>query len=107
MGSAGSKADKPAAPLLALIAILRQLSAQWRGSGENSSCEDEELSGASDKGELGGLPAAFRRPYRAPSAWFHSKAAGKAAPERLFRTRSRPPAMWRLPPERSASHALD
>jgi hypothetical protein len=32
-------------------------------------------------------------------AGFHWKAAGKAAAERLFRTRSRPPAIWRLPPE--------
>ena len=31
----------------------------WRGSGENGSCEDEEHSGASDKGELGGFASSF------------------------------------------------
>jgi len=31
----------------------------WRGSGENDSCEDEEHSGASDKGELGGFASSF------------------------------------------------
>jgi len=51
------------------------------------------------RASLWGLPAVFRRPYNATKAGFHWKAAGKAAAWRLFRTRSRPPAIWRLPPE--------
>ncbi|MGH6867743.1 MAG: hypothetical protein ACREDA_02480, partial [Methylocella sp.] len=62
----------------------------WWLSGKNGICEDEELSGASDKSELVRFAGGFQAAVQGENAWLHLKAAGKAAAETLFRTRSRP-----------------